>query len=87
MESYQVEFSKSAQKDLNKIPKQHVAKIILAIDKLALDPSHAANSKKMVNWGKTYRLRVGDFRVLYELENSVLIVYVVAVGHRKDIYR
>jgi mRNA interferase RelE/StbE len=87
MESYQVEFSKSAQKDLDKIPKQQVAKIIFALDKLALDPSRAANSKKMVNWEKTYRLRVGDFRVLYELENSVLVVYVVAVVHRKDIYR
>jgi mRNA interferase RelE/StbE len=86
MASYQVEFAKNAQKDLKKIPSQQVAKIIAAIDKLALEPLHS-NSKKLVDWENTYRIRVGDYRVLYELENSVLIVFVVEVGHRKDIYR
>ncbi len=86
MASYRVEFSKNAKKDLKRIPNQQVAKIILAIEKLADDPL-PRRSKKLVDWENAYRIRVGDYRIIYELENSVLIVFVIQIGHRKDIYR
>ncbi len=53
MASYRVEFAQKAQKDLKKIPKEQVTKIIAAIEKLALDPFHS-NSKKLVDWENTF---------------------------------
>ena len=86
MESYRVEFATGVERDLRKIPAKQVARIIRASEKLAINPK-PTGSVKLVGHDAKFRIRVGDYRVIYEIHNTVLIVLVVEVGHRKDIYR
>jgi mRNA interferase RelE/StbE len=85
MGRYRIEVKLSAAKELSKIPKRALAKILDRIDSLSDDP-RPAGSIKLTNQEK-YRLRVGKYRVLYSIEDEVLTVCVVKVGHRKDVYR
>ena len=85
MARYELRFRKSASKDLDPIPKRDVKRIIEAIQALADDP-RPPQSKKL-SGAEKYRLRCGVYRVLYEIQDDVLVVCVVKVGHRKDVYR
>ena len=85
MAKYEIRVKKSAQKELGKIPKIDLLKILDKIESLSENP-HPAESLKLTNQEK-YRLRVGNYRVLYQVVENVLTVFVVKVGHRKDIYR
>lgn len=85
MGKYKIEVKKSAEKELKKIPKKELTKIIQQIGSLADDP-HPSGCKKLTNQEK-YQIRVGNYRVLYNVENDILTVFVVKVGHRKEIYR
>ena len=86
MASFRVDWLKSAKKDLRKLPSQDVARIIEATDALASDP-HPRGSKKLSGSESGHRIRVGDYRVIYDVLDFLLIVEIQAVGHRKDIYR
>ena len=86
MASYRLEYAKGVDKDLRKIPGRNAIRIIKAIDNLTINPL-PMGSIKLTGHDAKYRIRVGDYRVIYEIHNSVLIVLVVEVGHRKDIYR
>lgn len=85
MEKYRIELKKSVLKDFERIPNKDLQRILLAIKSLAKDP-RPLQSKKLSGY-EQYRLRQGNYRILYEIQDNVLIVFVVAVGHRKDIYR
>ena len=85
MASYSVELTRSVRKDFRKIPKTDVERILAAIGALMEDP-RPAWSKKLVG-EELYRIRVGMYRVIYEVEDDVLVVLVVKVGHRKDVCR
>jgi len=85
MARYELRFRKSVNKDLEPIPKKDVQRIVAAIRSLADDP-RPLQSRKLTGSEK-YRLRCGAYRVLYEIQDDVLIVCVVKVGHRKDVYR
>ena len=85
MARYEVRFRKSVGKDLDSIPKRDVQRIIAAIDTLADDPRPPQSRK--LSGSEKYRLRCGIYRVLYEIQDDVLVVCVVKVGHRKDVYR
>ena len=85
MARYEVRFRKSVSKDLDPIPKKDVQRIIAAIDVLADDPRPPQSRK--LSGSEKYRLRCGVYRVLYEIQDDVLIVYIVKVGHRKNVYR
>ncbi|MFA7158306.1 MAG: type II toxin-antitoxin system RelE/ParE family toxin [Kiritimatiellia bacterium] len=85
MARYEVRFRKSVSKDLDPIPRKDVQKIITAIGALADDPRPSQSRK--LSGSEKYRLRCGVYRVLYEIQDDVLIVCVVKVGHRKDVYR
>lgn len=85
MARYEVRFRKSVSKDLAPIPKKDVQRIIVAIDVLADDPRPPQSRK--LSGSEKYRLRCGVYRVLYEIQDDVLVVCVVKVGHRKDVYR
>ena len=85
MARYEVRFRKSVGKDLDPIPKRDVQRIIAAIDTLADDPRPPQSRK--LSGSEKYRLRCGFYRVLYEIQDNVLIVCVVKVRHRKDVYR
>ena len=85
MARYEVRFRKSVGKDIDPIPKRDVQRIIEAVQALADDPRPPQSRK--LSGAEKYRLRCGVYRVLYEIHDEVLVVCVVKVGHRKDLYR
>lgn len=85
MASYEVRFRKSVGKDLDPIPKRDVRRIVAAIAALADNPRPPQSRK--LSGSEKYRLRCGVYRVLYEIQDDVLVVCVVKVGHRKAVYR
>ena len=85
MAKYKIRVKKSAEKELSKIPEKELLKILDKIKSLSDDP-HPTGSIKLTNQEK-YRVRVGNYRILYKIEDNILTVFVVKVGHRKDIYR
>lgn len=83
--AYRVEFERTAEKELDALPAQARARIIKALHRLAGNPRKSPNIKALHGGG--YRLRVGNYRVLYAVKDDLLLVLVVKVGHRKDVYR
>jgi mRNA interferase RelE/StbE len=83
---YRIEFKRSAAKVLKKIPKPDRRRISEKIDSLANElPS--PETTKMKGDNPFHRIRIGDYRIIYEIQDEVLVILVVKVGHRKDIYR
>lgn len=86
MEKYKVSIKRSAVKEIEAIPqKKERQRIIRRIGQLAEDP-HPPGPKKLSGNNK-YRVRQGSYRIVYSIEDKELIVIVVKVGHRKDVYR
>ena len=83
---YSVEFQPSARKDLETLPRSIQTRIGRAIADLC-DELHARGSKKLSGEHEIWRIRVGDHRVLYKIEKERLVIFVVKVGHRRDVYR
>jgi mRNA interferase RelE/StbE len=86
MASYRVEWKRSAIKELEKLPRQMLARIVEAVDDLARDP-YPGGTRKLSGSEQTYRIRVGDYRVLYSIYSDKFIVEIIRVKHRKDIDR
>jgi mRNA interferase RelE/StbE len=86
MASYRVELTRSAEKDLRRIDKSQVAAIYRGLEGLAADP-RPHGVKKLSGADRTYRIRLGDYRIVYEIEDDALVVLVIRVAHRKDVYR
>ena len=85
MAQYRVIVRKSVSKDLKGVPKKDVRRIVSAIQSLADDPRPPGTKK--LSGQERYRLRQGNYRILYEIEDDRLIVCVVRVGNRRDVYR
>lgn len=86
MASYQIEWKNSARKELKKLPPEVIRKIIDAVESLADNPQ-PPNCRKLVGSERTWRIRVGDYRIIYNIFSSILIIEIVRVAHRKDAYR
>lgn len=84
--SYRVLYTKSAAKKLRKLERRYRAAIISAIEELAWDP-RPNGVEKLRGGEKEYRIRVGSYRVIYEISDNELIVLVLKVGHRREVYR
>jgi mRNA interferase RelE/StbE len=84
--AYRLELSTRALRDLKKLPEQVRQRLQPHIDSLATDP-RPPGVVKLEGDENAYRIRVGDYRVLYEIHDAVLRVAVVKVGHRRDIHR
>ena len=82
---YEVKIKRKAQKSLAKIPKLYQAAIIKAIKELSINP-YPVQSKKLIG-RNAWRIRKGNFRVIYEVLNSELVVLVLSIADRKDIYK
>lgn len=82
---YTLIISKSAEKSLSALPGKMYHRLLAAIQSLADDP-RPPGCKKLKGVENLYRLREGDYRVIYSVEDRVLRVIVVAVGNRKDVY-
>jgi len=85
MAAYKVFFKKSVQKDFDPIPKKDLKRILNRIAGLAENPRPAGCEK--LTGKERYRLRQGRYRIVYSIQDDELTVWVVKVGHRKDIYR
>ena len=84
--TYEIRIARSALKVLASIERRDQQRIRAAIDLLADNPRPPACTP-LVGESGVYRIRIGDYRVLYEVRDAVLVVHVVAVGHRRDVYR
>ena len=84
MESYKIVIKKSAAKELEKLPKKDRARVIERVRGLANDP-RPSGCKKLSAQEK-YRIRQGDYRILYQIIDDEVLVVVVKVGHRRDVY-
>jgi mRNA interferase RelE/StbE len=85
MAAYKIYFNKSVEKDFKVIPKKDLVKILERIETLAEDPRPPRCEK--LSGQQKYRLRQGRYRILYSVQDDELTIWVVKVGHRKDIYR
>jgi mRNA interferase RelE/StbE len=86
MASFNLQWRKSTRKDLRRIPREAVSRIIAEVEKLA-DNALPHGSEKLSGSERTYRIRVGDYRVVYELLREAKIVEIQRVRHRKVAYR
>ena len=84
MPVYSVQFVKSAQKEFDRLPEKLQSKTAEALTLLSQNPySELLKVKKLKGTGELYRIRLGDYRVVYE----ILIVVVIKIGHRSDVYK
>jgi mRNA interferase RelE/StbE len=84
--AYTVQVLPSAQRQLAKLDPPIRKRIAAAIDSLADDP-RPAGAKKLQGGETTWRVRVGDYRILYDIHDRQALVLVIEVGHRREIYR
>jgi mRNA interferase RelE/StbE len=82
---YEILFSSSAEKELFKLPKVVIQKIDTAILGLALEP-RPSGCKKLKGFKDLYRIKVGSYRVIYSILDGVLVIEVLKIGHRKEVY-
>ncbi len=84
---YTVNFSKPAEKQLESIPKSEVKKIIKRAERLASEPFPKGCEKLKGSDFDIYRVRQGDYRILYRVFEERLFILVIKIGHRSDVYR
>ena len=84
---YRIEWTSPADRQLRKLDDHIGKRIVVAVSKLATDPRPAAATPLVGQPTATMRLRVGDYRVVYAIEDDALIILVVRVGHRREVYR
>jgi len=83
---YRIEISPRAAREIRALPRQLQVRISARLTALANDP-RPPGTKLLSGEEGLYRIRVGDYRVVYAVEDDVLLVLVVKVGHRRDVYQ
>jgi len=85
---YRVEFSSNSKKQLKKYDKNTIKRIIGSIESLTEFPYKHPHSERMKGYeGNIYRLRVGDFRIIYEIFDDKVLIFIIKIGSRGDIYK
>ncbi|MBK7379907.1 MAG: type II toxin-antitoxin system RelE/ParE family toxin [Ignavibacteriales bacterium] len=85
MVKFKLQFKKSAAKELMALLNKEIKRILQSIDQLIENP-RPINSKKL-SASEKYRLRIGNYRVLYEIQDQRLIIFIVKIAHRKEAYK
>jgi mRNA interferase RelE/StbE len=85
MAGYELFFKESVWKDLKKIPKSDLNKILSRVEELGNNPRPTGCEKLTVH--ELYRIRQGNYRIVYSIQDDELTIWVIKVGHRKDVYR
>lgn len=85
MERYKIFIKKSAVSELEDIPKKDLKQIIRRIQSLAQNPRPHGSQKLSAK--EQYRIRQGNFRIVYSIQDEELIVHIVKIGHRREVYR
>lgn len=86
MGTYRIDWKKSALRELKRLDKQVVPRIVEAVEGLS-DKPIPPGARKLKGSDQSYRIRVGNYRIIYELLKSRLVVQIVRVRHRKEAYR
>ena len=84
--TYRIEVKPSAADALAKIPQPHRGRIVRKIDRLTDNP-RPRGVKLLEGPSSLYRIRVGDYRIVYQIQDAALVVLVVRIGNRGDVYR
>lgn len=84
--TYRIEFSRYAQKQFRKLPPQIQQRLEPQIDALTEKP-RPSGAKKLEGEDNQYRIRVGDYRIVYKIHDAVLLVILLRIGHRREVYR
>ncbi len=85
MGSYSVDIKPSARKELWELPNDVLARAVFKIESLAVNP-RPAGCKKLRGFKDLWRVRVGDWRVVYTIDDTLARVTIARIGHRKDVY-
>ena len=85
MAEYKIFFKKSVVKDFDSIPKKDLQRILDRIKTLSEDPRPSGSEK--LTGQERYRVRQGRYRIFYSIRDNELTIWVVKLGHRKDVYR
>lgn len=84
--TYRIELSPAAARQLRKLDGPALLRVQAVVELLARRP-RPAGAKKLVGGRGEWRVRTGDYRIIYEIDDGVLLVLILAIGHRRDIYR
>ena len=87
METYQIKILPTAQKELASLPKAIRVRIGKKIDSLQTNPNPQGVKLLKGKGREAYRVRVGDYRILYQIKREILLVIVIKIGHRREVYR
>ena len=86
MPRYKIEISRTAEKQLKQLPREAQKRVVSIVLTLAHDP-FPKGSRKLWGYPDVFRVRAGRYRILYSVSKQKLIIIVLKIGHRKDIYR
>ena len=86
MASYRIEWKPSAVKELKRLPRDVIPRVVAAVEALTSD-AFPLGVVRLKGSQHTYRIRIGDYRVVYTVEDDVLRIEIIRVGHRRDVYR
>jgi mRNA interferase RelE/StbE len=87
--TWRVEFDRAAERELNKLDRQYARRILIFLSERVAclkDPCSLGEALKGVKFGEFWEYRVGDYRIIVRIEDEKLIVLVVRIGHRMDVY-
>jgi mRNA interferase RelE/StbE len=83
---YTIVFARSARKELEDLPHALAARVLLRIENLSQSP-RPRGTRKLMGSESLWRIRIGDYRVLYAIDDSARLVDIIAIRHRRDAYR
>lgn len=86
MRRFQIEIGRQVRKALDRLGKPDQRRVVLAIAELGTDP-RPLGAKVLSGEEDFYRIRVGDYRIIYQIDGAKLIVHVLRLGHRREVYR
>ena len=86
MASFRIEVSATAEKQIRKLPREDQVRVLRAIRRLATEPT-PPGMRKVRGYDDVFRIRVGTYRVLYRVEGRRLLIIILKLGHRREIYR
>jgi mRNA interferase RelE/StbE len=86
MAFYSLHWKRSAERELRKLPREIIVQLVALAESLRQNPI-PVGSKKLTGTQNAYRVRSGDYRLIYEIRSNDLIIQIVRVGHRREVYR
>jgi mRNA interferase RelE/StbE len=86
MASYEIEIGRTAEKQLKNLSERDQLRVVRAVLALVEEP-YPRGTRKLSGYDDVFRIRVGRFRVLYSVAENRLVILILKIGHRKDVYR